>query len=85
MIRAAVYLNLQCSEGLLYVSFHKDKMHCTVQIFFTLCDRDSGGSKQHVARKMKDRQNVMGKSYIFGYYPFLKDGTILLLCYFHYP
>lgn len=38
-------------------------MVCTVQIFFTLCDQDSGGKKKkHVARIMKDKQNVVGKA-----------------------
>jgi hypothetical protein len=34
----------------------------TVQIFFTLCDQDSGGSKMHIARKMKDKLNVVGRA-----------------------
>lgn len=100
-IKAAVYRNLHCSECPLYVEFHKGKMHFTVQIVFTLCDRDSGGSIQRVARIMKDRQNFIQKagkffanvihicenekSDIFSYLSFSKDGAILLLCYFHYP
>jgi hypothetical protein len=65
MIRTAVYLNLQCSEGLLCVKFHEGKLLCTVLVVFTLPHRGSGSSKRHVARIMKDKQNVMGKATMF--------------------